>query len=164
MSVLVPGARKILVVGGYVFTDLTRLKILHAGIASNDNSVFYDNTPGGTPAVYQVPVSKLFKAYAFRMIQYSASAATAGNKIYYSDNNPGTDSATAMTNAVGFISQVTGSNANDALGSYQMSGGSNAVKEGVLAGSAPASKYIVLSSVSTTRFGSVQLFGYEVDA
>lgn len=142
-------------VGG-ITLSLTNLKILHTGFSTNQQSVFYDASIGATRGVYQVASGKTFQLYAFSTDQISASGNTIGTTLLYCDNNIGIDSTTTPTNPVGLITAIsTGSKGDYITSSFQLG---TDIKQGVLGGSAPASKFIYAANQQSL----ITIYGYEV--
>lgn len=161
MTVLVPGARNILVVAGLVL-PMRGLKVLRTHVTSSSWSVFFDNSFDQTAAVYQVPSGKTFNLRAYRWQQYSASSATAGASLAYGDASLGVNSGSAMTNPINIASGAAGLTLNDAPSviSEEVIAGSTVLKEGIIGGRVVALKYLHL--LVNNAFGQMTVFGYEI--
>ena len=154
-----PSAIPSLTIGGRVFTDLANLKILFARSAGTGalNSSFRE--AGGT-AGYVVPASKSFRidAISAKMTGTAAAGASMG-QLLYSDNDAGTEGATAFTNAKypGNSSSLStfgtaASVASPGLARY----------EEPFNFLVPTGKYIGLIGTSATVSTIVQIYGYEI--
>lgn len=84
----------LLTVGGRTFTDLTTLLVLVAYVTGANRSTA--RLPGATSG-YQVTSGK---TYQIRAIQLAPSGTNGNGQLYYSDNDIGLSSGTALTNPI----------------------------------------------------------------
>lgn len=142
----------ILQVGGRVFTDLTRLIILHGYTGGGATPYTSFRKPSGSAGY--APSGVTFNVLAAQL--YTATTAAASNpKLFYTDNDLGISSATAPTNQV----YMTGSSTAAQLGAGSWTAGT--IYQFALNFVIPASKFVGLHNGGTFD-GNLTLFGYEV--
>lgn len=152
----VGGVQPTITVGGRVFTDLARLKILRcfaSSDGSNNNCTFRDTAaPAGG---YVVPASKTLRVQAYRMTTMIAGAGVFAS-LMYSNNDVGANSATAPTSPVYLMGGTI--TASSIVGSA-LAGG---VVEGLLNFTVPTTKFVTtLSQGSVSTSYTIDIFGYE---
>ncbi len=152
-AVYAPGQVGTVTIGG-VTLSTTNLKILKTTLTTNNRSVFYDTSYGGSPAVYS-PTNP-FHLQAFHCDLNITSTAGGYGELLYADNNAGINVTTSLTNPVGVITGVATGNLADYL--YSGLWSSFSIKEGAVGGKVPASKFIYLDGSS---FAVCFLYGYE---
>lgn len=141
-----------LTVGGWTFTDLTTLIILHA--ASSNSGDFYTLRKSNASAGYQVTAGKTYTINAVEI-----AMATVGSSIYYfgyGDTDVGFVSASPPTNAFYLANDST-------LGGQLLP---MALPVGQILGipmifPIPALKYVFMSPAASAIVGSITTFGYE---
>jgi len=117
MGQLTKGNAPGLTVGGRVFTDLKNLIVLRALIGAGGN-LYGTARQLNASAGYQVPTGKTLRVWAVREVTSVVNQAV---NIGYGDDDKGTSSASAPTNAVwqgGGVSLVLGKNSSQ-YGSYE---------------------------------------------
>lgn len=152
MSVLIPGARAVLEVGGRVFTDLTNLIILRAKTTSGTNSSF--RTSGGSGG-YQVTTGKTLTIRTIR--QFQDAAVSNPWSLLYSDNDMGFATATAPTNPIYSYGQTSTSTPF-----VNSSAGATGERQFHTNFAVPATKYVGVTAAEATATKDYEAYGYEV--
>jgi hypothetical protein len=168
MTVLNPGAREIIEVGGVVFTNIRSLKILHTRVEGSSISMFYDASPNGTPGPYQVPSGKTFRLRAVRFHSMAATSNQPIASLMYSPTIAASHfnlggGGTVLTLSVGMISGFTGPAGKpeiDAPTVNNYATTSPPVFEIAISGKAPALTYPHVYDNQST-WGQYTLYGYE---
>ena len=99
MSVLIPGARSVIQVGGRVFTDLNNLLIFRARTSTTATGANCTMRVANGTAGYAVTTGKTLTIRAIKAVGDVASAFTYFS-LLYSDNDMGFATNNAATNAV----------------------------------------------------------------
>lgn len=159
MAAYVPGAGVgTITVNGKVLTT-SGMIVLHTSRTSNNNSVFYNVTPESTSnGPYLVPAGKAFYLDAAECAQTEATNTTDHFQIVYATNNPGLNSATALTGAIGLLSQVASGNAADNIFNANF-GSASSIKQKAIGGKATQNTWIHLAGGAD---GQCTLYGHEL--
>jgi hypothetical protein len=145
-------------VGGACLSS-TGLITLKCTITSGAQSVCYNVTPGVTPVAYTPSGATAFHGRAVKYSQFSAASATNMMGLYYSDNNIGPNSNTALTNPVSYTTSVTSLTAAGSSEYWLTANYNNAPVEYAVGGVVANGKY--LNAVTGGAFGVIFVYGYE---
>lgn len=139
-------------VGGRVFTDLTNLIILHAGLSTGGDFSTFRKASGS--AGYQVTAGKTLHIYA---LDAWANATNVQSSIIllYGDTDVGQTSGSGPTNPV----YLAGSTTYQIADYNNGTGGGIVYKASALDFPIPSTKYVAYLS---GNLSSVVLYGYEV--
>jgi len=160
MSVLIPGAREIVDIGGIVI-PVSNLHVIggYTATSGRNTTLRIPTSSSG----YQVPASMKFKVMAIQAsFPFSATSLGVDIQLGYADNDIGEDTTTALTNPV-----YTFGSQNTQLfnaGGNSISGPNN-IYTRVIGGTfeVPATKYTFIGS-TITQAKIVYIFGKVVSA